>query len=317
MTSYPSRESWSQPVTPRTFEHSQSRPSARHSRPGSQEHLSKKTFSPTCRKCEGGGPCVCLQEGLLKTSIAVYDNSNMEIDFTTVPKKRSSTAAGLRERPSNSSIQQNPQADSCGFCTDQENCICAMAERQESTAKYDGENLAYAPHTTDLRNSEHIPAVSQYSSPNAQQPGGCDRCVADPERARWCRMLAQEVPPATSSPLMTNTTSGPGATIPAPAKRLPSLRSQNLLSIDSRTSMTCDEAYDEFAKRPLADRQADGLRFVRQLKARPVAGVGPGESAVGATSSAFEVDMASVLSAMKGSGSGQGTGSRRTSRDEV
>lgn len=100
-------------------------------------------------------------------------------------------------------------------------------------------------------------------------------------------MLAQEVPPGP------NHQSGTAVSSPRdPPSPRPQLRT--LPSIDETTSMTCDEAYDEFRKNPDLNRRRDSLSFIRQLKARP--------AHRDSTTSAFEVDMASVLTAMKGRG---------------
>lgn len=109
--------------------------------------------------------------------------------------------------------------------------------------------------------------------------------MQDPERARWCRMLAQEVPPPGAGPAVAS----PG--IPASPRPAAPAR---LRSVDEKTSMTCDEAYDQFTKNPRLHARRDSLHFIRQLKARPARR----ES----NASAFEVDMASVLTAMKGAG---------------
>lgn len=131
VTSYPShssRTTWSQPITPPTQEPVK-RPGT-FSRTTSQEsrRLSQKTFNPDCRRCEDGGPCVCLQQGLQKANLAdVQQDEPMEIDFTTVnSKKRDSVTAGLTERP-------DPAGHtSCGFCTDKDNCVCAMDDARET-----------------------------------------------------------------------------------------------------------------------------------------------------------------------------------------
>lgn len=325
--SYPSRGSrsgsWSQPLTPGSYEqpqpHPQSRPSVRHSRLGSyghehgHEHLSKKTFAPTCRKCEGGGPCACLQEGLQRTSLATFDHdhtlSAMEIDFTTVsiPRKRSSATAGLQDRDhdhghnhnrrsDDTSIPQttNKQRDSCGFCTDSENCVCAMVEDPAPAPALipaTAPGPAPAPPTTGSKLSTLEPQPA---------PGSCDRCVQDPERARWCRMLAQEVPQSQSGSQPQPPTTQAMLKV-SHARDAPIRRQQHLPNIDAKTSMTCDEAYDQFTKSSRYDPRNDGLRFIRQLRARPATVAAPG---LNAGTSAFEVDMASVLSAMKDTGKG-------------
>jgi hypothetical protein len=94
-----------------------------------------------------------------------------EIDFTNFGRPLANGFASRSIASVNDDSQMDfrmEQDDKCGFCTDDSNCACREASRAEET----------------VRIPEPVPAQA------ATLPGDCEKCRADPERARACRELA-------------------------------------------------------------------------------------------------------------------------------
>nr|POE65709.1 hypothetical protein CFP56_58815 [Quercus suber] len=97
------------------------------------------------------------------------DDDLNEIDFTNFYSRNSSKVTNLRPSRSNDNhgindmeidaVNFRPE-DSCGFCSDFTNCMCAEAELE--------------------RKKRQVIA-----------PGNCDACRSDPQRAQACRELAE------------------------------------------------------------------------------------------------------------------------------
>lgn len=84
------------------------------------------------------------------------DYNAYETDFTNVGPAGSSLA--MNSHPSRNTLGPSELSDtSCGFCTDDKNCVCRQG-------------------------SDPVPEV--------EGPGNCDACLADPQRAQACRQLA-------------------------------------------------------------------------------------------------------------------------------
>jgi hypothetical protein len=97
---------------------------------------------------------------------AAYPN---EVDFTNFGRPIANGYSSRNNTSTNDDSQMDfrMDQDDCGFCTDTSNCLC-RAEAAEKAAS--------VPEPTPL------PAITL--------PGGCDKCRADPERARACKELA-------------------------------------------------------------------------------------------------------------------------------
>ena len=260
MTSYPSGGStpWSgragSPVA-----HSKTSQLSSRSDAGRQPS-NADAFDPNCRRCENGGTCACLEEKLagVTTMDTPRDAEPMEIDFTTsTPAKRYSTvqAMSTTRAADYAPHDASPPSEPCGFCTDSQNCVCNTYSEPSNPIKL-------AP---------------------VREPGSCDKCQQDPERARFCQMLAQAPPLAPSA----------SAAAGKPNTQLP--------SIDERMAMSCDKAYDTLSREPAFRDRRNSLSFINQFRARPAgpARRGTDEMIHLAGQSALEVDIAGVLAAMR------------------
>ncbi|KAI4731946.1 hypothetical protein E4T49_00078 [Aureobasidium sp. EXF-10728] len=105
-----------------------------------------------------------------------------EVDFTNIyaSRKPSAFASGLGTD------------EHCGFCSDVENCICRQQE------ELNNKSLPNLPPIDSSRATAQLKLPSDISTPSflearteASGPGTCDMCLADPEKARQCRELAE------------------------------------------------------------------------------------------------------------------------------
>lgn len=105
-----------------------------------------------------------------------------EVDFTNIyaTRKPSAFASGLGTD------------EHCGFCSDVENCICRQQE------ELNNKSLPSLPPIDSSRAVTQIKPHSDVTTPSflearteASGPGTCDMCLADPEKARQCRELAE------------------------------------------------------------------------------------------------------------------------------
>jgi hypothetical protein len=105
-----------------------------------------------------------------------------EVDFTNIyaTRKPSAFSSGLGTD------------EHCGFCSDVENCICRQQE------ELNNKTLPSLPPIDSSRATIQIKPHSDVSTPSflearteASGPGTCDMCLADPEKARQCRELAE------------------------------------------------------------------------------------------------------------------------------
>ncbi|KAH0335703.1 hypothetical protein KCU81_g8901, partial [Aureobasidium melanogenum] len=105
-----------------------------------------------------------------------------EVDFTNIyaSRKPSAFTSGLGTD------------EHCGFCSDVENCICRQQE------ELNNKSLPSLPPIDSSRAITQPKLPSDVSAPSflearteASGPGTCDMCLADPEKARQCRELAE------------------------------------------------------------------------------------------------------------------------------
>nr|POE87413.1 hypothetical protein CFP56_30002 [Quercus suber] len=127
------------------------------------------------------------------------DDELNEIDFTHLYSRTNNKMNNLRPARNNESHGVNDMEidsvnfrpeDSCGFCSDVTNCMCAEAEMEEKKQR------------------------------QVIAPGNCEACRSDPQRARACRELAErsQVLPLPQLPPVPHARSG------VPDESLPPLR---------------------------------------------------------------------------------------------
>ena len=262
MTSYGSGGStpWSRravsPVAQEKFDHRTSRSLPTSRTDNSRQPANSDAFDPDCRRCENGGTCACLEQRLASVTSARAPKTYaepMEIDFTTTLTKDSSNAGHQAPNTEYAPHDVGPTSDSCGFCTDNQNCVCRTYDEPPKAVK--------------------LPSITG--------PGSCDKCQVDPERARFCKMLAN-APPLGGPP-----TANPNN------RRLP--------SIDEKMAMSCDEAYDTLSKEPAFKDRRNSISFINQFRARPTSPMqrNTDNPVQLAHASALEVDIAGVLAGLR------------------
>jgi hypothetical protein len=105
-----------------------------------------------------------------------------EVDFTNIyaTRKPSAFTSGLGTD------------EHCGFCSDVENCICRQQE------ELNNKTLPSLPPIDSSRATIQLKPHSDVTTPSflearteASGPGTCDMCLADPEKARQCKELAE------------------------------------------------------------------------------------------------------------------------------
>ncbi|THX77575.1 hypothetical protein D6D04_06246 [Aureobasidium pullulans] len=103
-------------------------------------------------------------------------HDELEMDFTNLYS---------RSKPSVFTV--DPE-EHCGFCSDVENCICRQQEElNKSLPPIDSSRATSQPKLPiDVSTPSFLEAPT-----NASGPGTCDMCLADPEKARQCRELAE------------------------------------------------------------------------------------------------------------------------------
>jgi hypothetical protein len=95
------------------------------------------------------------------------ENDVLETDFTTLSKNTVIPAVPLSSRPTDT-LSAAMHSDTCGFCTDPNNCLCTEVEPSD---------LSLQP--------THAASISS-------QPGSCTDCQANPEQKAFCESLARE-----------------------------------------------------------------------------------------------------------------------------
>ncbi|KAL9080623.1 MAG: hypothetical protein Q9159_007566 [Coniocarpon cinnabarinum] len=238
---------------------SQSLPSSRTD--AGRQPVNSDAFDPSCRRCESGGSCACLEQRLAEVTtfkISSESSEPMEIDFTTLNASRNPNNPVAATPVGCTPHDAGTAGEPCGFCTDSQNCVCKTYNEPMRPIKL----------------------------PKIQGPGTCEKCQADPERATFCKMLAQ-APPLTSPAASASSSRN------ASHLRLP--------SIDEKMAMSCDQAYDTLSKEPAFKDRKHSLSFITQLKARPASPARRNtDNPISlANQSALEVDIAGVLAAMR------------------
>ena len=171
-----------------------------------------------------------------------------EVDFTNIyaTRKPSAFASGLGTD------------EHCGFCSDVENCICRQQE------ELNNKSLPSLPPIDSSRAVTQIRPHSDVTTPSflearteASGPGTCDMCLADPEKARQCRELAEvafkeQEASAPSAPADPSSSKGVGTVT---LRRLKQLDTAKPSSQQQRTS--CSDFFQQAQQRNVRLRRDD------------------------------------------------------------
>ena len=172
-----------------------------------------------------------------------------EVDFTNIyaTRKPSAFASGLGTD------------EHCGFCSDVENCICRQQE------ELNNKSLPSLPPIDSSRAVTQIRPHSDVTTPSflearteASGPGTCDMCLADPEKARQCRELAevafkeQEASSSSSAPADASSSKGVGTVT---LRRLKQLDTAKPSPQQQRTS--CSDFFQQAQQRNVRLRRDD------------------------------------------------------------
>ena len=172
-----------------------------------------------------------------------------EVDFTNIyaTRKPSAFASGLGTD------------EHCGFCSDVENCICRQQE------ELNNKSLPSLPPIDSSRAVTQIKPHSDVTTPSflearteASGPGTCDMCLADPEKARQCRELAEvafkEQEASSSAPSSADASSSKGVGT-VTLRRLKQLDTAQPPSQQQRTS--CSDFFQQAQQRNVRLRRDD------------------------------------------------------------
>jgi hypothetical protein len=108
-------------------------------------------------------------------------HDELEVDFTHIFSTRKPSAYTSGNSPIGTD-------DHCGFCSDVENCICRQQE--ELNKSLPPIDASRATSRTNMASDTSMPSYLEAPT-KASGPGTCDMCLADPEKARQCKELAE------------------------------------------------------------------------------------------------------------------------------
>lgn len=111
-------------------------------------------------------------------SQAPQSDHEMEVDFTAKFAKPTKDSGVVNTT--------SMEHDSCGFCTDEQNCLC----KADDTSNLEPGFVAVLDNAKSADDRMSIAALTG--------PGSCDQCRADPARARQCIDLARSARPVDS-----------------------------------------------------------------------------------------------------------------------
>lgn len=281
--------------------------------PNSKEYPILPLPTPThfdaaeCKDCGTNGRCACIEQVLntlpepaaqntaptLNGGVKAYEA--MEIDFTPrFAKKRANASEPPETVDQDSLMSMNTpmsSAEHCGFCTDDDNCICRASMLAAVAADNEPSNLASPPDSTYGERVNYM-SKPQPVEPSllSNGPGTCPACMADPDRRRFCQTLAGLMPPPP----------------------LPRQNSNNFVQTRFNESgfgagksdgrISCSDAYTELSKDPRFDEKKDSISFMQQLRTQPAQKDKDCNTCDSKGCSSYEVNCASVLAAMRGSG---------------
>ncbi|KAG9765763.1 hypothetical protein KCU73_g188, partial [Aureobasidium melanogenum] len=179
-----------------------------------------------------------------------------EVDFTNIyaSRKPSAFTSGLGTD------------EHCGFCSDVENCICRQQE------ELNNKSLPSLPPIDSSRAITQPKLSSDLSTPSflearteASGPGTCDMCLADPEKARQCRELAEVAFKDKEAALSRSDDSGSKDMGTVTLRRL-----QQLDSTKPRERTSCSDFFQQAQQRNVRFRRDDyqQIKHVYRLDGR-------------------------------------------------
>jgi hypothetical protein len=179
-----------------------------------------------------------------------------EVDFTNIyaSRKPSAFTSGLGTD------------EHCGFCSDVENCICRQQE------ELNNKSLPSLPPIDSSRAITQPKLSSDISTPSflearteASGPGTCDMCLADPEKARQCRELAEVAFKDKEAALSRSDDSGSKDMGTVTLRRL-----QQLDSTKPRERTSCSDFFQQAQQRNVRFRRDDyqQIKHVYRLDGR-------------------------------------------------
>jgi len=258
-----------------------------------------------CKDCGTNGRCECIEEvlkalpepvlqddGPSSTKLNVEPYDAMEIDFTAKFAKRGGAVAGDNSKNQDSLMSMGTplsSAEHCGFCTDDANCIC-RASVLDNAINNEPTSLVSPPDSTYGERNSYAPPKPQPVEPSlsSKGPGSCPACMDDPERRRFCQTLAGLMPPPP---------------LPRQSSNQTYRSHEDVFAADSSDKkISCADAYTKLSMDPQFEAKKDSIAFMQKLRTQPAPKDKACMTCESKGCSAFEVDCASVLAAMRGSG---------------
>jgi hypothetical protein len=205
------------------------------------------------------------------------ENDGLETDFTTFPKNNVNSAAPLTSRPTAAPSSAVMNTEQCGFCTDDNNCLCT-----ETTL---------GPPTASSKPSDLPPPPGQAALTSRPKPGSCLSCQSNPDQRAFCESLAIER--AANRKTSNDNANGRHAKRPR---------------LESNISIPCADAYPLFKR---LSRSGENITYETlyneylksQSGSRPGTGVLAEGEGKGREFSAFEADIGEVLASLHRYGS--------------
>lgn len=199
-------------------------------------------------------------QGVEMSTPTAHDPLELETDFTTKFQRR---------------VTEDFH-QSCGFCTDESNCLCIDQSLQS--------------------NNETLSQVTAAPpAPVLSGPGSCDKCQRDPAQKAWCQSVARLREEEKIPLSRRNSGAGPALETMEPKidTRIDNI-SQKSSPIPGCRSIGCSETYKLFDGRVPMDPDGKNWRTLRPIQ--KFTSMEPG------TYSAMEVDVGSILTTLQHSG---------------
>ena len=201
------------------------------------------------------------------------ESDALETDFTNFSKSATIAAVPLTRRPAESPSAA-VHSESCGFCTDSSNCLCAEVK---------------------LSSSKEIDLSIQPSQSSVTRlPGSCPACQANPDQKAFCESLARE---RTASRQANSPSDGRSPKRPRlePAVRIPCADAYPLYQrfSHSRENVTYETLYSEFLK-----TKPDGEDHAHHHRSSNSTNAAADASKATRQFSAFEADIVEVLASL-------------------
>ncbi|WPG98597.1 Hypothetical protein R9X50_00139000 [Acrodontium crateriforme] len=148
------------------------------------------------------------------------EDDHLAIDFThKFASKRVESNAAFA-----SPYAEATNGQKCGFCTDQQNCVCDQEEASTMTLAQPNSSVGAKAHPV---------------------PGGCDACLADPERAQACKDSYKK---ALQYPTFRANTGESSRILGEHTTSLPSMVTSDGMPPSKKARISCSQAIDKFAQ---------------------------------------------------------------------